>query len=119
MHPTYAKAHPGWAVQVAASVERQRHADAARAATTYINTPAPTYSDADPPVAAPDKLPTHSGGRFRAAAREARDRYPGVVGEVLAEFLAFHAEAGWLGDPAGKAAKLAAHLLDQGGGDAA
>lgn len=108
----YAHLPAGWAAQTAQHVARQQNADAARAAAVHINTPPPVYSVAEP-IQRPERLPAHSTSRFRAAAVQARTRYPGVVGDVLAEHLLFHADSGWLGDPHGQAARLAAHVLDQ------
>ncbi len=112
VRPPYAHLPTGWAAQTAQTVERQANADAARAAATYLNTPPPVYGVAEP-IERPEKLPVHTASRFRAAAVQARTRYPGVVGDVLAEHLLFHVDSGWLGDPKGRAARLASHLLDQ------
>lgn len=112
MRPPYAHLPTDWAAQAAQHVVRQQNADAARAAAIHINTPPPVYSVAEP-IERPEKLPAHSASRFRAAAVQARTRYPGVVGDVLAEHLLFHVDSGWLGDPKGRAARLASHLLDQ------
>ncbi len=112
VRPPYARLPQDWAAQAAQHVARQNAADAARAATVHIRTPPPVYSVADP-IERPEKMPAHFAARFRAAARQARACYPGIVGDVLADHLFFHADASWLGDPGGSAARLAAHLLDQ------
>lgn len=113
MRPPFAHLPAAWLAQTTQAQARQRSADTARAATTYVHTPSPVYSSADQPTDHPDPLPPHAAARFRAAAVAARRRYPAVVGDVLAEHLLFHADSGWAGDPGGKAGLLAAHLLDQ------
>lgn len=73
---------------------------------------APTYTSDQQPIVWPAKLDLHEATRlYRRAAHTARMRYPGPIGEVLADYLRYIADGGWRVDNQSVARRLADELL--------
>lgn len=80
-------------------------------ATTILTTPVPVYSRPDQPYHRPDQMDCHESTRLRAAADQARRRYPGPVGECVADYLTWTVNGGWRVDHTSMPARLATDLL--------
>ncbi len=86
----YAHLPATWNALAGQHAARQQNADAARAADTYINTPAPQYSRPDVAIVGPDRREMSEGARIGAAISAARRLYPKAVADALVDVLSWH-----------------------------